>query len=1535
MTSIVQPASPRPFIPAAWRLLPALGLACAFSVQALEYTVTDFTSDFAGGAGDTLNLNAGWGDSLFLAPDSHNLRHVLTRTLNDSSNSNGEAGSSPAISYAGDGVFRAAYLAWKNMHLFQSGASIKPTRPDVVIQSFSMGEEAVIVNKVGEVVAMAETRDTTLGIFYAGFNPQPTPHYFNFSARGDKYAAYWGTREIFGPYRRASFADRVGPSPARWARYIPPHDPVITRGYGQISAALRPGGGNFRTVLAYETSYSPPTVEIRWENLDGITSDTVRFGRPNIPEDFAVAVDSAGNALALWRQKDTLWAVTYDENRVQTQAPVPLDTGITYGDGVTTHIYRPYGVKATVNGRFVLVFAKNNRVYYRLLGVPHGGAPFSLGAPQALTNVAHTAFFPDLAVNRTKIVFAWYRRITAANHRMEGALFDLAGGGVAAASRQDFDLAEDEIGFTEVGDSWYPWHYFKSASVAIDDNGNIAAAYDDGFSAKVAVVWHQPVYHDSGLFVGKAIAVENPAVGIAFDPTLDSVEYTAAIPDGAHLANIGISLATAASPVFSGTETFRALDTPFRSNGSHFKYRVVLRPQLPGKNLTSRLRGLELRYNVKPRAPTFDSLAVGENALTSYNPSDTPRLETRRDSLRLSLSGLDLDDGDSLVFVVEMAGIEVARKTVKAKFAPGRYRYDLAFLPPDTVGTAIPIRVRTMDAAGWWSSATVIPVDIFNPPPSDSVYILRRRHGQTVGGYGLLPAPPDTLSLASGSSLTLFRGDTARLRIFFADDNDDSLDLLRLRNGSPVGSGKIPSNQFLEYLLAGDLEPGVVDTLVFRAADNNDTAEYSFKLRTNHLPRLDSVVVVEYQTPQGPVSPGFAKAVAGDTGLWVPAGFDATLRVSVSDPDEPSAASLQTQWRVLAPDSGCAAGDLSCHSISIQGGGDLINHRFEQREAYVEFTVTDSLGAYAAYRYRLEYPKLDTSASTGFTASIGRLQEELDFVLDSKVQSKTITAGISNVGNVPLTILSVKTGNNVEKWMRLQLEWPEDGVERSLLIDKSTEENAVPTGTYLNIDPGGVFNLSFEFFVNSLRGDSVLTDTLFLETNDPSQPVVAIPFRLVHRDLPLFSMGLIGGGAETPDFTRPTSGFNEKGLPAFIPTRTRLAFNFTEPVVANEADKRIRIYSVLDSLANPSGFRFIPGEFSLIRHPASLAKMSRREAGAAVFAPGDSLADQILFTPRYDAPSDSLRVMPPPGYFIQGDLLRVRVSNAFTDAAGNSLDMRLDRELLAPGSFDTLFTLQVDTSVFRVSETFPAHGHTDWDSFAPIRIKFNAPLARLADADGRNTPPIDIQTRRADSNFSVRVTSTAIGGKGHNFRLLRLEPGDSVLTLQTFPSLGGQDTVTVRLASSILDASGRSLDGNGDGLSGYLYNPDDTADYFAFTFITGKQDFYLFPNPYRYSDSRHLEKGGITFKNIHQLRGYTRDKPVILRIYSMTADLLYSSGGRGAGRAGTSASAKGITQLDWDLKNTHGHAMATGVYLYTLTLGEDRLLRKGKVALIR
>jgi hypothetical protein len=344
--------------------------------------------------------------------------------------------------------------------------------------------------------------------------------------------------------------------------------------------------------------------------------------------------------------------------------------------------------------------------------------------------------------------------------------------------------------------------------------------------------------------------------------------------------------------------------------------------------------------------------------------------------------------------------------------------------------------------------------------------------------------------------------------------------------------------------------------------------------------------------------------------------------------------------------------------------------------------------------------------------------------------------------------------------------------------------------------------------------------------------------------------------------------------------------------------------------------------------------MAKTKTGAdpgAWPAGADSLADTLVFRPRYDRPSDSLKVRPAPGAFIHRDVLRIRVANGLTDRVGNALDLRLDRAARPPGSFDTVFQARVDTGVFRVVSTVPAPGERDWDPDRPIRIRFNRRLARPAPRGTDTLTALDLDALRGDSNQGFWTRSSARGPRRYDAHFIALEDGDSTLVFRTRPKLAAFDTAVVTLSGGLADVDGLTLDGNGDGFPGRFYDPADTLDHFRFAFQTREQEFYLFPNPFRFSSPRHVEKGSVTFKNINSLPGFRPGREVALRVHSMAGDLVYSS--RTAARPGGTGSS--WVSLDWDLRNNGGKGAGTGVYIYTLTQEETRVLRKGKVAVIR
>ena len=109
---------------------------------------------------------------------------------------------------------------------------------------------------------------------------------------------------------------------------------------------------------------------------------------------------------------------------------------------------------------------------------------------------------------------------------------------------------------------------------------------------------------------------------------------------------------------------------------------------------------------------------------------------------------------------------------------------------------------------------------------------------------------------------------------------------------------------------------------------------------------------------------------------------------------------------------------------------------------------------------------------------------------------------------------------------------------------------------------------------------------------------------------------------------------------------------------------------------------------------------------------------------------------------------------------------------------------------------------------------------------------------------------------------------------------------------------------------------------FAFSPIAGSgDDVYAYPNPARGSSAAIRFKAGVASPKIE------------LKIYNIAAELI-----RSADQNDFAASGAGVYKFDWDLNNSSGKKVASGVYIYVLKVssedGEESVVKK-KLAIIK
>lgn len=1543
--------------PGMFPLLAQLAMAAAIPAGALTHSVTDFRLDSTANAVDKFRLDPGWGDSLLMLPRKFEYKVAGSYRMNPPKQGNVDvfpAGNAVATA-TGPYTFKVGFVQFQSVHT-SNNFGTNSHDANIMYSNIVLDPDTVLAqeNGTGTIIAGGEIP----GAF-------PAPVYLNYFAEGDNYAAYWGPNIQKGPVRRTNQVESaVGGSNDSWGKPVNPSAPILVGGFGKVGACLQPGSGGLKYALAYEmdTTFPAGKFEIRWEDIGAnTTSAATPIAVTPTPEDFALSMDSLGNTVALFRKElvignpTDIWLVAYNPAHAKIIDTVRIETDIYSEDSVgptpVAHYYRPYAIASQANKRFLIAYSKTisgeTHIWTRTLTLDSVGAgSYTLSAALRMTPAADVApfhyMYPDITITADRVVMAWFKRTnTARVHRIMGSIFNKAGPVMTTAGRIDMDFSNENLTYNlPMTGTWYQYHYMKTASVALDQKGNIVTAYDNGWAAKASVVRNTPYFYDSSAFQSRVLQVENPSVPtFIFDPAKDSVAFQPLRMTATDSARAVLKLATSTSASFAGSN-FQTVPGRLPVAAGYYRYKVEMKTNFNADTTlshirTARVKAMDIDYNVKPWRPVVDSIKPGPFPIQAYSSSAAYSLLPRKDSLKIVCTGFDADDS-GLTFRISL-GTQVLKSAAGVRAVPGTYTAGLTILPPDTVLNPLPLTVTTIDPSGWVSQSVTMLFDYSNITPTQAITLFRNKGRDSANVYRPSGGGTDTLQPANNDLIVMQAGDSLSVKARYADGNDDAVTATWLRNSAQLGTRLIPTSDSLIFKFSPDNAAPVIDTIVIRVGDPNITTTLRYAVRPNRMPEIDSIFHSAYKAKDSLWKTGpfdRLRDFVADTGLILPAGLMTVVDLGVSDSDLTFGDSMAVKWRVWKQANGCARGDLSCYIQVDSADGAPLTRVFNTQEQYLTVRVTDNSGAFRQYKVWLEYPVLDTTAVTsGFAAAVKAMKNDIDFIIGSEDHDTTVRAEIVSQGSFPLQITSVATKSDDRKWLNVKLEWLTGTPPRpdSVKFTGATTANALTNGKIISLPPGAKLTFNFRFASDSLRGDSSFIDTLLVATNDFANPILKIPFRMVYNDLPVMTLGVPGSAA-----SGPAGGYNAAGLPRFVPARSTLSVSFTETVRVPNPSAVFRVYSYLDSLKAKRDFKYINGSYALVR--TRLPKLSADSRGmafgkAAAAVAADSLADQIVFTPDYDRASDSLGVKPQPGFFIYRDIIRVKLNNGIVDRAGNGLDLRLNKKAAAPGSIDTVFQARIDTSFFKVTETEPAAGSLGWSPEAPIRVYFNRKLAKAPPAGTDSLTLLATGSLKAADSRGVRVTSVYRPGRAYDLQSLSLDDGDSTLVIRTRPRLAALDTVTVTLSGGLVDTSGLSLDGNGNHFPDWLYDRRDSIDAFTFTFSTNDAEFYIYPNPFRFSDSRHREKGTITFKNLNSLRGYAKAAEVTLRIHTMGGDLVFNSDTRSTAPAGSGRRIN--TSLDWDLKNNHGTTIGTGVYLYSLMSGGRTLLQKGKVAVVR
>lgn len=817
-------------------------------------------------------------------------------------------------------------------------------------------------------------------------------------------------------------------------------------------------------------------------------------------------------------------------------------------------------------------------------------------------------------------------------------------------------------------------------------------------------------------------------------------------------------------------------------------------------------------------------------------------MDARKDSVHFYFSSLDPDGQKNAKWTFIQRTLDSVRVD---PVSAGTYTRNFSIAPYAHNYGAIPCSLWIQDSLGWASSPFSFSINSINDIPRCSIVAI----GDTTGA---VTVKSDTLILDDSSFVSLMQfSDSTFVHIYFSDANDSDIAFSLYKNNVRIDT-VFGDSQYVYKFSNTQLSAGFAkfDLGFF---DPDTTIRFTFWAGVNHPPEIDSLRGPENSSSKQTAS---LKAQPGQTNRFI---------VQVNEPDLPFGDSLTFRWRLnnqLLP--------VNNDTVDVQ----LI----PPTDTVLSLFVRDLAGKSDSVAFKLKYPFLSTN-TTSFNRSLAEFKDSLSLILGGKTRD-TVSITLKNLGTSQLIVRKIYTKINDARWLTYRL-------GNVFIVSENTQVSKIPEYAF---PAGDSIAVSVYFRTDSMIGDGVASDTLFIETNDYLNPKLTIPVRMVYNDLPYVSSFKFDFQADTrlPKRTK-NSARNYQ-----FPPNAKLSFAFSEPVWDSSVRSGITIYSYSDSLLDRS---LVP------------------IAGSFAFS---STHDSATFTPAYTRRSPKFGWQPKAGLFISTDSIKVRVTNSIMDIAGNRLDVH--KEKARRTYSDTTYSATVDSAPFIILSTTPDSGSHIGVVNAPIQVVFSRKIdSSSVDTSLSNNRTIRVRTRFSDG-LPILFSSVTIDS--------------NILSVKSYRAFFNDDSISITLAGNIRDMMGYTLESNHDGRPSSYYDSTDTSDTYQWHFFTEPTPFYIFPNPYKPNkDSRHRELGGIVFKNLNQLS--SEGGQLDVRILSLKGTLLYSSLSAGADLSTREGQTYRPPQWVWNTRNQKGEELGSGLYYLVIKNTSGSIVHKGKIMIIR
>ncbi len=1121
--------------------------------------------------------------------------------------------------------------------------------------------------------------------------------------------------------------------------------------------------------------------------------------------------------------------------------------------------------------------------------------------------------------------------------------------------------------------------YSTALNIAIDDSDNVALTWRNGERVAGCIWSHRGIRYRRGFYTSpvESLQIENDSIefrpcnvtlsGNASWYTEDSIR-TGATPQ-ACISAPWISL--------SNAQILRNN----RTRNRYFQFRITINRSESGtidSITTPLLSSVTIPYNVQPLITGIDSVIIGGGIQSFPGLGDTISILARRDSVRIFVSGYDLDQPSTLTFRFSLPASPQAIVS-----GGSRYYHASSKIPPlQKSDTIYACSLRVSDNEGWESRKETLFLRTRNSPPEISVSLVHRKNGSEA----------DTFHVTKDTVVTVQEEDVVAFIYKASDGNDPSLVKAYIKKRTATAlitlDSAVSSSGSVLVLQPAAMEPE--DTLRFEVSgmDPDTVTVIRIGLIVNHKPVIRGIVA------------------SNDTIF-----ANDTLNVIIGD---------TVFVTLLADDPDCGWWDTLSLGCRLQGSADSVRTTSlhatlrifaEYGDGAALFCVSDRFGRSDSLQIHLAYPWYETDPARNplYVSGKRKLTGDVSLVCGSKA-ADTVKIPLLNSGRSSFKAIGCSFTKESNAWLRVVID---DGEGKFTVFSSDT---AFPRPVIL--EPGASVNLFFVLTAEKLTGDGVIADTMFLFTNDPRHRLDTFAVCLEHNDLPLIvSVG--------PYFVadRPYRSI-PKRAGYFFPPHAAIRIDFSEPMDPSSAVGAITLYSVYDERVTgrkepiPLLYNWIQNNTVLMLSPdyAVPGPGFRLKPPAGLFIPTDSLI--LVITSRLhdcaatrsgpnrldinrdfirDTDSDTafgmsvdsidftvVQIYPEPGSIniarkpeieitFSSPVYAASVDTSFTSnrsltvvsdysegvplpfekiiVDGNKVIFRLGQELFYRDSIRCFYHSRyfcdrlgfsadnnrdgIDATMF---DTASREDDLEWGyRVKPITVLSVEPQfgAQVSDAapliaikfDNRiEKGTVDTDTSRYNRSFVVGSSRTGAS----SFAFIRITPDNTGVELQPRTVFFGRDSIycIFRGFSSV-----------------YRYrNPINLPDPDKETFCgyewwyrAADIGFYTFPNPYKPgSDPRHCRNSGpcgIWFKNLHTLGDNISE--VVICIFNVNAHPVFDSRKRGEPIRFGDAAGGALPQWLWDTRNNHGETVGSGIYLYAIYSVDGRVLRKGKLVIVR